>query len=236
MAVKLVIIGAGGLVGARMTQHAVQMQEFHISSTEKAPLKQIVLFDLNHPKAISAECLADPRVSVQLGDLTDKATMEKLLAPGDCTHVATIHLAAILSGYAEDNFDLGKLSLALTEHDACLPIRLAPNQQTLPSPLPPPLSFTHSLAGMKVNLFGSLNVIECVRALKDQLGAPQKYVYVSTDYVTCFNEQNKTNPVNEESFRLSPVSYGCQKACVELLLCDYSRKGFIDGRVGRLSA
>jgi nucleoside-diphosphate-sugar epimerase len=89
---------------------------------------------------------------------------------------------------------------------------------------------------MKVNLFGSINVIECVRALKDKLGAPQKYVYVSTDYVTCFNEYNKANPVNEESFRLSPVSYGCQKACVELLLCDYTRKGFIDGRVGRLSA
>jgi hypothetical protein len=26
------------------------------------------------------------------------------------------------------------------------------------------------------------------------------------------------------------------QACVELLLCDYSRKGLLDGRVGRLSA
>merc|ERR1712070_971286 len=55
-------------------------------------------------------------------------------------------------------------------------------------------------------------------------------------YVTCFNKFNKTNPCTEESFRLSPVSYGCQKACVELLVCDYTRKGFLDGRVGRLSA
>jgi nucleoside-diphosphate-sugar epimerase len=131
-----------------------------------------------------------------LGDLTDKETITKLLDPNGCTSVVTISLAALLSGYAEDNFDLG----------------------------------------MKVNLFGSLNIIECVRALKDVLGQPQKLVYVSTDYVTCFNEYNKTHPVNEESFRLSPVSYGCQKACVELLLCDYTRKGFVDGRVARLSA
>ena len=62
------------------------------------------------------------------------------------------------------------------------------------------------------------------------------YVFTSTDYVASYNEANKRSPVTEESFRLSPVSYGVQKACVELLLCDYSRKGFIDGRVGRLSA
>lgn len=75
-----------------------------------------------------------------------------------------------------------------------------------------------------------------IRALGAQLGAPQIYLFTSTDYVACYNETNKAAPVSEESFRLSPVSYGVQKACVELLLCDYTRKGFIDGRVGRLSA
>lgn len=49
--------------------------------------------------------------------------------------------------------------------------------------------------------------MERVRALKEKLGKPQVYVYVSTDYVACFNEYNKTHPVTEESFRLSPVSY-----------------------------
>ena len=43
-------------------------------------------------------------------------------------------------------------------------------------------------------------------------------VFVSTDYVTCFNAFNREHPCTEESFRLSPVSYGVQKACVELLL------------------
>lgn len=88
----------------------------------------------------------------------------------------------------------------------------------------------------QVNLHGTLNVMERVRALKETLGAPQIYCYVSTDYVACFNDWNKTHPVTEESFRLSPVSYGVQKACNELLISDYTRKGFMDGRVGRLSA
>ena len=82
-----------------------------------------------------------------------------------------LHLAALLSGYAEENFDLG----------------------------------------MKVNLHGTLNVMERVRELGAKLGAPQIYLYVSTDYVACFNEYNRTHPVTEESFRLSPVSYGVQK-------------------------
>jgi hypothetical protein len=36
--------------------------------------------------------------------------------------------------------------------------------------------------------------------------------YVSTDYVAMFNDYNRTHTVTEESFRLSPVSYGVQKA------------------------
>jgi len=90
--------------------------------------------------------------------------------------------------------------------------------------------------GMKINLYGTINVMEAVRALGPKLGGPQIYVYTSTDYVAAFNDYNKKHPVTEESFRLSPVSYGVQKACNELLVCDYTRKGFIDGRVGRLSA
>ena len=67
--------------------------------------------------------------------------------------------------------------------------------------------------------------------------APRVYLFTSTDYVAAYNERRKQdNSVSAANFRLSPVSCGMQKACVELLLCDYSRKGFIDGRVGRLSA
>ena len=196
MPVKVVVLGAGGLVGARLCERLVKMDAMHVTPEQKEPIGKIVLFDLRDPKAVPEETRADPRVEVVLGDLSDKETMTKVVDPEGFTHVTTIHLAAVLSGYAEEDFDLG----------------------------------------LKINLFGSINVLECMRALKEKLGKPQVYVYVSTDYVACFNEYNRTHPVTEESFRLSPVSYGVQKACVELLLCDYTRKGFVDGRVGRLSA
>merc|ERR1712070_769049 len=78
--------------------------------------------------------------------------------------------------------------------------------------------------------------MERIRNLTNFLNQPQVYVFTSTDYVTCFNRNNRSKATNEESFRLSPVSYGIQKAANELFICDYSRKGFIDGRVARISA
>ncbi|CAH1773730.1 unnamed protein product [Owenia fusiformis] len=196
MSLKVVILGAGGLVGTRLCLKIVQLQEMHINPTESLPLKKIVMFDAMELKTIPDSIKGDARVSVMIGDLCDKTIMAKAVEPDGCTRVTVIHLAAVLSGYAEENFDLG----------------------------------------MKVNLHGTLNVMECMRGLVTELGQPQIYVYVSTDYVCCFNDYNKNNPVNEESFRLSPVSYGIQKSCIELLMCDYTRKGFLDGRVARLSA
>jgi len=195
MSLKVVIIGAGGLVGSRLSKELVRLQNMHVSPTEKLPLKKIVLFDVS-AAGIPSEFKKDSRVEVEIGDLCDKVTMQRVLNPGNCTQVTTIHLAALLSGNSEENFDLG----------------------------------------MKINLFGTINVMECVRELISKLGKPQIYVYTSTDYVAAYNEYNKKHPVTEDSFRLSPVSYGIQKACNELLVCDYTRKGFLDGRVARLSA
>merc|ERR1711998_280976 len=50
----------------------------------------------------------DKRIDFYEGDLTCIETMEKVLKPeNNCDNIACIHLAALLSGYAEDNFDLG---------------------------------------------------------------------------------------------------------------------------------
>ena len=68
--------------------------------------------------------------------------------------------------------------------------------------------------------------MERLRKIADKLPLLPVYLFISSDYVFCFNERNRTQAVDEESFRLSPVSYGCQKACVELMVCDYTRKGW----------
>ena len=194
--VKVVILGAGGLVGARLSEKLIAAQTFKVSPTQSEPLQEIVLFDMRPIEGLPEAVLADARVKQVVGDLCSKEDITNALAPNGASHVSVIHLAAVLSGYAEENFDLG----------------------------------------MKVNVYGTLGVMECVRELGVQLGRPQKYIYTSTDYVTCFNQKNQENVCNEESFRLSPVSYGCQKACMELMVCDYSRKKFLDGRVARLSS
>jgi len=197
MSCKLVVLGAGGLVGARFCRIAVKHKEVDCGPSERLPLSKLCLVDMRDISgSLEPEVAADSRVRCMTGDLTDPQFLEQCIDPEGCTRVVVLHLAALLSGYAEENFDLG----------------------------------------MQVNLQGPIGVMNAIRKLGETLGSPQVYVFVSTDYVTCFNEQNKQNPTNEESFRLSPVSYGVQKACVELLLCDYSRKGFIDGRVFRLSA
>ena len=40
---------------------------------------------------------------------------------------------------------------------------------------------------MKVNLQGAIGVMDALRAVGEQLGSPQIYLFTSTDYVTCFN-------------------------------------------------
>lgn len=170
--VKVVVIGAGGLVGLRMIEELCSRTLFHVGPNEQLPLSCISLFDMN-PVTLPPCAKADKRVEVTVGDMTCRATLDRLLTPNGATRVTTIQLAALLSGYAEQNFDLG----------------------------------------MRVNLQGAITIMEAVRAVGVALGRPQIYVFTSTDYVACYNGHNRAHPVSEESFRLSPVSYGCQKAC-----------------------
>jgi len=173
MSVKVVILGAGGLVGARMIENLVNRSTFGVGSSDgPLPLAKIVLFDMRDISAdLTAEQRADPRVSCVAGDLTDRATLDTIFAPEGCTRVTVIQLAAVLSGYAESDFELG----------------------------------------MKVNLYGAIGVMDALRAVGEELGTPCIYLFTSTDYVTAYNQTNKENPTNEESFRLSPVSYASRK-------------------------
>jgi nucleoside-diphosphate-sugar epimerase len=82
------------------------------------------------------------------------ASLSHSIAPS-LEQVTVLHLAALLSGYAEENFDLG----------------------------------------MKVNLFGTINVIECVRSLTEELGGPQIYLYVFGTW--CFDSRHTRHTLRE---------------------------------------
>jgi nucleoside-diphosphate-sugar epimerase len=81
--------------------------------------------------------------------------------------------------------------------------------------------------GLAVNLGGTRNVLEACRALPD----PVRLVFASS--VAVYG--GDMPEVLDDGTILTPqTSYGMQKAAGELLLNDYGRKGFVDGRALRL--
>jgi len=78
--------------------------------------------------------------------------------------------------------------------------------------------------GMRVNLDGSRLLLEAIRKTSD--GYRPRLVFTSS--IAVFGA-----PFPEaiaDDFHLTPLtSYGTQKAIVELLLADYTRRGFVDG-------
>lgn len=81
--------------------------------------------------------------------------------------------------------------------------------------------------GMQVNLHGLLNLLEALR----KQGSKPRFVYASG--LAVFGGA-LPEVVNDDTALTPQSSYGMQKAVGELLVADYARKGFIDGRVLRL--
>lgn len=82
-------------------------------------------------------------------------------------------------------------------------------------------------AGMKINLFGTYNVLERCRALGT------KPVVVFTSSIAIYGGEAQ-DPLGDQSYPNPQTSYGTQKAAGEILINDYSRKGYVDGRAFRL--
>ena len=126
---KILITGAGGFVGYRLAQALLKKGTLADVAGKPAPISQIVLFDMAFPPNV------DARFKCVTGDLTDKACVEAAL--GNDTD-AVFHLASVVSGGAEADFDLGmRVNLDGTRGllDACRKL-----------PKPPRFVFTSSVA------------------------------------------------------------------------------------------
>jgi len=78
--------------------------------------------------------------------------------------------------------------------------------------------------GMRVNLDGSRALFDAVRAV----GGGYRPRLVFTSSIAVFGAPFP--PAIADDFHLTPLtSYGTQKAAIELLLADYTRRGFFDG-------
>ena len=121
-----------------------------------------------------------PQGTAFAGDLADPATAQRLV---DGRPDVIVHLAAVVSGEAEADFD----------------------------------------KGYRVNLDGTRTLLETIRAAADRYPA---LVFASS--IAVFGAPLPT-PIPEDFATLPLTSYGTQKAIDELLLADYSRRGFVDG-------
>ena len=82
-------------------------------------------------------------------------------------------------------------------------------------------------AGLAINLMGVLTVLQLARALA------RCPVVVCTSSIAAYGGE-VPDPISDHSFLNPQTSYGTQKAMGELLINDFSRKGFVDGRGLRL--
>lgn len=81
--------------------------------------------------------------------------------------------------------------------------------------------------GMQINLFGTYNILERCR----NLGTAPRVIFTSS--IAVYGGE-VPDPITETSLLNPQTSYGTQKAIGELLVNDYARKGYVDGRGVRL--
>ena len=172
---RVVMTGGGGMIGQKLARALAARGQLCGRRIE-----ELALADLSLPSAVDAPF----RVTRHQVDITDRAELAKLMAEGaDVIY----HLAAIVSGESETNFDLG----------------------------------------MSVNLIGSINVFEAARRLDN---SP---ILVFTSSIAVYG--GEIPAMIEDWTILNPqTSYGAEKAAAEVLLTDFSRRGFLDGRGLRL--
>lgn len=175
----VLITGGAGFLGRRLAGALLKRGRLRGPDGRDRELARVVLLDVEHPRHMS-----DPRVVHCSGDVADAALLESLI---DDRTASVFHLAAIVSGMAEADFDLG----------------------------------------MRVNVEASRLLLDVCRAR----GHRPRIVFTSSVAV-----YGGALPATvHESLALTPLtSYGTQKAVVELLVNDYSRRGFVDGRSLRL--
>jgi D-erythronate 2-dehydrogenase len=160
------IIGAAGMIGRKLVER--------LSGPGKGgelTLHDVVPFETTHKAIVS--------------DLSMPGEAEKLIA---ARPELVFHLAAVVSGEAEADFD----------------------------------------KGYRVNLDGTRCLFEAIRKENAAAGGDYRPRVVFTSSIAVFGAPFP-EAIDDEFLNAPLTSYGTQKAIGELLLSDYSRRGFLDG-------
>lgn len=167
---RILVIGAGGMLGAKLTARLVQDRA--IGGREIAHLTRADMM-------LSAPVAADFVVETVACDLSAPGVAVQIMA-GKPDII--FHLAAVVSGEAERDFD----------------------------------------KGYRINLDGTRYLLEAAR----EAGHCPKIIFTSS--IAVFGAPFP-GVIADDFFTTPLTSYGAQKAMGELLLSDYSRRGFVDG-------
>jgi nucleoside-diphosphate-sugar epimerase len=176
---KVLITGGAGFLGQKLAKQLLNQGSLKDSEGMVQKIDELILVDV-----VQANDFGDSRVQVIAGDIADPKLIKGLITP-DIKSI--FHLAAIVSGQAEADFDLG----------------------------------------MRINLDAARLLLETCC----EVGHKPKIIFTSS--VAVYG--GSLPEVVLDTTALNPQSsYGAQKAICEFLLNDYTRKGFVDGRVLRL--
>jgi D-erythronate 2-dehydrogenase len=175
---KVLITGGAGYLGRRLALNLLERNGLTTGSDVTA-INELLLVD-----RVDAEPIDDPRVHISRIDITQPGVFDELV---DDRTTVIFHLAAVVSGQAEADFDLG----------------------------------------MAVNLDGSRALLETCR----RRGHCPRVVFTSS--VAVYGGA-LPDMVRDDTALNPRSSYGVEKAMAELLLSEYTRRQFVDGRALRL--
>ena len=180
---KVVITGGTGFLGQTLARELIARGELTAPDGSLREIDAIVLFDVSAPPVRPTGL--DDRVTIVSGDIAYPDTVSALIDRDD---ISVFHLASIVSGQGEADFDLA----------------------------------------MRINLDGGRLVLEACRAR----ATTPRVVFASS--VAVFGGEAMPEVVTDTTKPTPQTTYGMTKVIGELMVNDYTRKGFIDGRSARL--